>query len=224
MSPPISSRPTGLPPHPGWYPVLGAFVVALVGYFGGWIWHRAAGLVITGVDMAEYVKFLPPVRAGQIDVLRESFYAPLAMGSLIAGLSASRRVLPLWLRWLAGISVIPLALAMLPPAWSPGVLAMPEFRLQVIALVACIAALSLLLVTRFLPDAITLPIVALLALIAAIWPAANFLAVLAPIEELYLTAIRPGWGFWVSTVGFLLTAVLSIYALIPRRPRRQILG
>ncbi len=224
MSRLMSLRPTQLPPHLRWYPVLGVLLAALVGYFGAWVWHRAAGLVVTGVDMAEYVKFLPPVRAGQIDMLRESFYAPLAMGSLIAGLSASRRVLPLWLRWLAGISVIPLALAMLPPAWSPGVLAMPEFRLQVFALAACIAALPLILVTRFLPDAVILPIVALLALIAAIWPASNFLAVLAPIEALYLTAISPGWGFWASTVGFLMTAVLSIYALIPRRPRRQIPG
>jgi len=223
MSRLISLHPTRVPQYPRWYPVIGALVAALAGYFGPWIWHRATGLVVTGVDLAEYVKFLPPMRAGQIDMLRESFYAPLAMGSLIAGLVASRRVLPLWLRWLAGISVIPLALAMLPPAWSPGVLAMPEFRLQVIALVACIAALSLLLVTRLFPDAITLPVVALLALIAAIWPAANFLAVLAPIEALYLTAIRPGWGFWVSTVGFLLVAVLSTHALLPRR-RRQIAG
>ena len=220
----ISRRPMALRLYLGWYPVLGLFVVALAGYFGAWIWHKAAGLVITGVDLAEYVKFLPPVRAGQLDILRESFYAPLAMGSLIASLAASRRVLPLWLRWLAGISAIPLALAMLPPAWSPGVLAMPEFRLQVVILGACIAALGLLLVTRFLPDAIILPIIALLALIAAIWPAANFLPLLAPIETLYLSAIRPGWGFWVSTSGFLLTAVLAIQGLIPSRTRRQIAG
>jgi len=218
-----SLRPTRLPPYLGWYPMLGVFVVALVGYFGGWIGHRAAGLVVTGVDMAEYVKFLPPVRAGDLDMLRESFYAPLAIGSLIASLSASRRVLPLWLRWLAGICSIPLALAMLPPAWSPSVLALPEFQLQVIVLAACIAALSLLLVTRFLPDAIILLIMALLALIAALWPASSLLEVLAPIEALYLTPIRPGWGFWVSTVGFLLVAVLSTHALLPRR-RRQIAG
>lgn len=222
MRPLISQRPMTLWLHLRWYPVLGMCVVALAGYFGAWIWHKAAGLIITGVDLAEYVKFLPPVRAGQLDILRESFYAPLAMGSLIASLAASRRVLPLWLRWLAGISAIPLALAMLPPAWSPGVLAMPEFRLQVVALGACIAALALLLVTRFLPDGVVMPIVALLALIAAIWPAANFLPLLAPIETLYLSAIRPGWGFWISTFGFLLTAVLSIQGLIPRRARRQI--
>lgn len=220
----ISQRPTRQRPDLTWCPVLGVFVVALVGYFGAWICHRAAGLVITGVDLAEYVKFLPPVRAGQLDILRESFYAPLAMGSLIAGLAASRRVLPLWLRWLVGFSAIPLALAMLPPAWSPAVLAVPEFRLQVVALGICIVALALLLVTRFLPDAIILPIVALLALIAAIWPAANFLPLLAPIETLYLSAIRPGWGFWVSTSGFLLTAVLAIQGLIPSRTRRQIAG
>ncbi len=204
--------------------MLGVYLIALVGYFGAWVWHRAAGLVVTGVDLAEYVKFLPPVRAGQITILRESFYAPLAAGSLIAGLVASRRVFPLWLRWLAGLGVIPLALAMLPPAWSPGVLALPEFRLQVVVMAACIASLLLLLVTRFLPDGIILMIIGLLALIAAIWPASSFLPLLRPIEVLYGSALLPGWGFWLSTLGFLLTAFLSVLGAIPRRPRRQVPG
>lgn len=219
----IAPRPEPLRPHLRWWPVLIGFLIALSGYFGPWIWHKAAGLVITGVDLAEYVKFLPAFRAGQITILRESFYAPLAASSLSAGLVASRRVLPLWLRWLAGISAIPLALAMLPPAWSPAVLAQPEFLIQVMAIAACIAALLLILVTRFLPDGIILIIIGLLALIAAIWPAFSFLQLLEPIEYLYGSALRPGWGFWVSTLGFLATAFLSFLGAIPRRPRRQII-
>lgn len=200
--------------------MLGAFVVALAGYFGAWVWHRAAGLVVTGVDLAEYVKFLPPYRAGQLHLLRESFYAPLAAGSLIAGLIASRRVLPLWMRWFAALLAIPLALAMLPPAWSPGLLIQPEFRLQTIVLAGCIASLILLLITRYLPDVIVLFLIALLALAAAIWPASSFLPLLPPIGSLYNQPVRPGWGFWCSTAGFLLTALFAIVAMFPRRPRR----
>ena len=220
MRPLIAPRPLPLRPRLRWYPVLSAFVVALAGYFGAWIWHGAAGLVVTGVDLAEYVKFLPPVRAGQITLLREAFYVPLAAGSLIAGLAASRRVLPLWLRWLAGLSAIALALAMLPPAWSPGVLTQPEFRLQFFVMAACIATLLLLPVTRLLPDAIVLMVVGLLALISAIWPAYSFLPLQQPTQALYGSSLRPGWGFWVSTFGFLTTAFLSIQGVIPRRPRR----
>jgi hypothetical protein len=200
--------------------VLICFAAALVGYFGAWVWRRAAGLVITGGDLAEYVKFLPVYRSGEIRLLRESFYIPLAAGSLISGLIASRRVLPLWLRWVFGLLAIPLALAMLPPAWSPAVLALPEFRLQVVMIAGCVLALLLLLVTRFLPDWLILLMIAPLALLAAIWPASGFLPLLDPIQALYRSPVRPGWGFWVSTLGFLLLAFFSIFGAIPRRPQR----
>jgi hypothetical protein len=216
----MAPRPAPVRPRLKWWPVLTAFAVALVGYFGAWIWHRAAGLVVTGVDLAEYVKFLPAFRAGQLRLLRESFYLPLAAGSLIAGLIASRRVLPVWLRWVSGLLAFPLALAMLPPAWSPGLLMQPEFRLQTVVLAGCIAALVLLLVTRYLPDALVLLLIALLALLAAIWPLSSFLPILPSVEALYRQPVRPGWGFWLSTAGFLLTALFSIVGIFPRRPQR----
>jgi hypothetical protein len=194
--------------------------MALAGYFGAWVWRHAAGLVVTGVDLAEYVKFLPPYRAGQLNLLRESFYMPLVSASLTAGLVASRRVLPLWLRWVSGFVAIPLALAMLPPAWSPGLLTLPEFRLQTVVMAACIACLLLLPVTRFLPDAVVLLLIALLALAAAIWPVSSFLPLLPPIEDLYRQPVRPGWGFWLSSLGFLLTSLVAIVGIVPRRPRR----
>lgn len=204
-----------------WTPLLVVLLIAMAGYYGAWIGHRSAGLVVAGVDLAEYVKFLPPVRAGQLHILRESFYAPLAACSLIASMVASRKVLPVWLRWWAGISAIPLALAMLPPAWSPGVLVLPEFRLQVIVMAACLVALPMFLLTAFLPDAIVLAIVGLLSLAAAVWPASSFLPLIEPMEELYRSALWPGWGCWASTLGFLSVAFLSIQAVFPRRPRRQ---
>lgn len=220
MRPLIDPRPAIVSPVRRWLPVVVTLVVALTGYFGPWVGHRAVGLNILGVDLAEYVKFLPAYRAGQLDLLRESFYAPLAAGSLIAGLVASRRVLPLAARWLAGAAAIPLALAMLPPAWSPAVLLMPEFRIQVVAIAACIGALLLLPLTRILPHAVVLLLVALLALVAAVWPAAAFLLLPSPVGELYAAPVRPGWGFWLCGTGFLLTAFTAILGIIHRRPPR----
>jgi hypothetical protein len=220
MLPAIAPRPAPPRPRLKWWPVLAAFAVALAGYFGAWVWHPAAGLIVTGVDLAEYVKFIPQYRGGEIRLVRESFYMPLVAGSLIAGLIASRRVLPLWLRWVAGLLAIPLALAMLPPAWSPAVLMLPEFRLQVVAIAACILALLLLLATRFLPDWIVLLLIGFLALAAAIWPATGFLQLLGSIEALYAQPLRPGWGFWLSAFGFPFVAFFAILGAIPRRPKR----
>lgn len=40
-------------------------LLLLTGYFGPWIDHEVAGLVVTGLDLGEYVKFLPEVRSGR---------------------------------------------------------------------------------------------------------------------------------------------------------------
>ena len=102
----------------------------------------------------------------------------------------------------------------------PGFLILPEFRLQTVAIAACIGALLLIPITRFLPDAIVLLLISLLTLAAAIWPVSSFLPLLPPIEALYRQPVRPGWGFWLSTLGFLMTALFAIVGIFPRRPRR----
>jgi len=192
-----------------WIPVLMLWLLAWVGYFGPWVPHRAAGLVITGVDLAEYVKFLPPVMAGQVPIQRESFYLPLMSASLVATLIASRRSLPFWLRLLTGAAAIPLALAMLPPAWTPGTLRLPEFRLQVLALLACLAAIPFTVALRYLPDRVVLPASALLALAAVLWPAWSLNQVLPAIRDVYRAPLTPGWGFWLALIAHL---GLALYA------------
>ena len=54
-----------------------AGIIALIGYFGPWVPHVASGLTVTGLDLGEFVKFLPAVRNGEIGVWREGFYLPL---------------------------------------------------------------------------------------------------------------------------------------------------
>ena len=78
---------------------IGLFLLAL-GYWGAWLPHPAAGLNILGVDLAEYVKFVPEVTSGQIPIKREVFFYPLlslAMGLILVG-TIKRPALPLWLR------------------------------------------------------------------------------------------------------------------------------
>ena len=54
--------------------ILVGIILALVGYWGPWVDRKAAALVLSGLDMADFVKLLPGVRAGTERVVRELFY------------------------------------------------------------------------------------------------------------------------------------------------------
>jgi hypothetical protein len=207
-----------------WLPIIPPLLLALAGYFGAWVPHRAAGLVIAGVDFAEVVKFIPEMQGGQISVLREAFYMPLVAASLTATFVAGRRRLPRWLRFVALMAAVPLALAMLPPAWSPGLLLQGEFRIQVLAIAFCLLAVPLIALTRLLPDGLVLLLAALLALAAAVWPTWSYLQVLPPLRALYETqALLIGWGFWLSVAGWLVTAFLALVVALHRpAPARRL--
>ena len=198
-------------------PIIAAGIVGLVGYYGPWVPHRASGLVVIGLDLAEYVKFLPKVGPNPAAVTRETFYLPLIAVSLGAVLLASRRSLPRWLRCCLAAASVPVALAMLPPAWSPAVLRLPDFRLQVMAIGVCLLAVPLIPLTRYLPDRLVLALLVALALAAAIWPAWGFLQVLPTIGGLYGHTLRAGWGFWANLAGFLGAAFFGCAEILRSR-------
>lgn len=195
--------------------------LAIAGYFGPWTPHPAGGLVITGLDLAEYVKFLPEVMSGQIPVQREAFYAPLTAGSLIATLLASRPTTIRPVRILLLIAALALALAQLPPAWTPGTLKLPEFRIQVITIALCLAAVLLIVLIRYLPDRLILAVSGLLALAAALWPAWSFWQVRPAISAVYNAPLPLGWGFWACLSGYVgLAFIGAAFALERRKPAR----
>jgi hypothetical protein len=203
-----------------WFLVLLAAGIGLAGYYGPWVAHRAAGLIVIGLDLAEFVKFLPEVASGRIAFRREVFYLPLVAGSVTASLMASRRFLPTWLRWILAIGAAPLALAMLPPAWSPVVLLAPEFRLQVLAIVICLMLIPGIALTRYLPDWLILAVIAILATLAAVGPAWAFQRVRGSINHVYGQPPALGWGFWLNLMGFLAEAFLATAEIL--RPNRNI--
>jgi hypothetical protein len=192
-----------------------AALLTLLGYLGPWVPHAAAGLVVTGLDLAEYVKFLHPIRSGEIEIWREGFYLPLVAVSLTLSLIAYRKDLHypwpirIGLLLLAGIA----ALNLLPPAWSPPLLMTAEFRTQSAALLFCLGMAAISPFLALLPRIVSGATVLVLAILALIWPIANFLRILPAIEAIYNHPISPGWGLWImalALVGMVGSGVLWI--------------
>ncbi|MEM7134658.1 MAG: hypothetical protein AAF702_50820 [Chloroflexota bacterium] len=193
-------------------------LLTLFGYFGPWVDHNAAALVVTGLDLGEYVKFLVPVRNGTISLWREGFYLPLATVSLTLSLFAFRgecgynwivRFLLLLIAWVASLN-------MLPPAWSPSRLMTDEFRLQSGAIGVCLAASLVSPLLALFPIRLSLSIVSLLGIGAMLFPIRNFWRILPTIGTLYQNNIVAGWGLYVMALG-LIILIGGCWAIAERR-------
>lgn len=197
-----------------WAEVLAvATLLGLAGYLMAWVPHPAPALRIAGLDLGEYVKFLPEVRAGEVRVQRELFYLPLLAGALALPLAAWSMG-GAW-RWPARALAFPLAavaaLLMLPPVWTPQTLFRGEFQKQgvAIALSLLATALSPLLLLPAVRRAAA-ALVAFLDMLAAVWPPIQFFAVKPALEKVYASALPTGAGVWLCLGGFLLAGLSSL--------------
>jgi hypothetical protein len=189
---------------------LGA-LLAFMGYIGPWVDHRVAGLAILGLDLGEYVKFLPQVRAGSTSLWREGFYLPLIAISLALSLCTWRPELR-WrqpfVAWLMiavqVIGAIVAALNMLPPAWTPQRMLTPEFQQQSAAIVLCLSAVAFGPFLALLPRLVAGLIVLLLSAVAAVVPFVQFLRVLPEIATLYNHELVSGWGMYLMLAGLVM--------------------
>jgi len=198
-----------------------AGLIVLAGYFGPWLPHKVAGLVVTGLDLGEYVKFLPSVADGSVVLWREGFYLPLVAVSLTCSLLTYRDEYRYSLVFRFAFLLLGLiaALNLLPPAWTPAVLRSDEFLLQTTTIIVCIGLLLFSPILRLLPALLVYALLGTVAL-AGIWfPITGFIKILPDVEYLYAHEIRPGWGFYVIVLGLALLA--GAYWLGLRRERAQ---
>jgi hypothetical protein len=180
-----------------------AALLTLAGYLGPWAPHRAAGLVISGLDLGEYIKFLHPIRSGEISLWREGFYLPLVAVSLALSLHAYRREVayPWPVKVGLLLAAVVAALNLLPPAWSPPLLTASEFRLLTAAMILCLGLAAISPLLALLPAWLSAGITLVLSILALWLPIQNFLRVLPSIADLYGHPITPGWGLWLMIAG-----------------------
>jgi hypothetical protein len=183
----------------------------LLAYFLPWLPHPAAGLRFIGLEMGEWVKFLPLVQAGQIRAGRDLFYLPPITLGLLLALLTSHWPNNRWQTWaMRGLAVLVSLLAF--PAIEAIRLETPDNylpRLQLIGLVGLVALLSSL--GRRLPLRLTWLLLLVTAVIGAILPTWAFLAMRPAIEQVILIQPGIGPGVWLNLAGHLTVTAVLVY-------------
>ncbi|MBL7184319.1 MAG: hypothetical protein ISS50_07715 [Anaerolineae bacterium] len=190
--------------------------LALIGYWGPWVNHKTAALVLSGLDMAEFVKFLPEVRASAEPMIRELFYLPPLAAALCLALMGGNRLwrFPLWARALMVIIAIALAIVVLPPyPFILQALNSDEFRRQFLMAAGCLAVIGGTLLYRRLSRAIVAGLLIIISLAGAIPALWQFLSIRSALDGVYSQPIHVGWGLWLTVAGFLFMAGAGVWKL-----------
>lgn len=200
---------------------LAGLILAVVGYWGPWVDHFTAALVIPGFDLAEYVKFLPEVRAGTVPVTRELFYLPAPAVGLCLALIVSwqRDRLPMWATALLAILAAWLALIVAPPPdfvlrfLTDATLRTDWGRQAALAGGAFLAVVATLIWMRRLPRLVTPLLISLIAAAGTAIPLWQFFAVRPAIDRVYNRPVALGWGLWLMPLGFALTVAAAWWSV-----------
>jgi len=197
--------------------------LAAIGFLGPWVSHPTAALSLTGVDMAEFVKFLPGVLDGSLRLTRQWFYLPpFAITVSIALLIGSHSLhYTKLLQALGLLLAIPVSLQLLPPAWSPSTLITAEFRAQTIALGIGWLLLASFWLLRRLPSWLLGSLSAALSWISLVLPVWQFLIAKQAIDEVYGVPPGAGWGLFLCLAGLAVTATTSTLLALTTRSRTE---
>jgi hypothetical protein len=184
-------------------------VLALVGYFGPWVYHRTAALTVTGFELSWFSKFFPQVGSGVVSIQRERFFVPIVVAGLLWGLwinrLAERPILHRVL--LTGLAELLFVLA-LPPY---DFFLTPEYRRQLLLVAGGMALIPLTLLGRVLPGRVWGGLFALLSLAGGGPALMQFLRLRPLVVSLYGGPVGLGWGAIACVTGFGVLAVLGLY-------------
>lgn len=182
----------------------------LLAYWLVWMPGPVAGLQLIGLEMGEWVKFLPEVRAGQISAGRNLFYLPpILLGLLVALVTVGwpNRV-QTWFVRLMAIAVSWLAFPSLDAIrFEPH----SEWllRLALVGIVALVAVGTYGLKGKI---AAALPaILVMIALAGAILPTWAYLAMRPAIVNALARSVGFGPGFWLNGLGFAVAAAVFLW-------------
>jgi hypothetical protein len=198
-----------------------ALILIGAGYFGPWVWHKAAGLNLSADDLGEWIKFLPAWKSGQLPVMRELFYLPIWLTSIGLGLMAGR-IQSRW--WKIAVLVLAVILVFTPLPKYPELLSAyrePEFALTFWAtMMALLLSVAFTFLGSRLPERVEAILWIVIGIAAALFAPWMFGRAMPDIEQLYRYSI--GWGIVAEVIGGVLLALLGGMLLIKRERRGEV--
>ena len=190
-----------------------ALIAAIAGYFGPWVWHPAVVFRYSADDLAEFVKFMPAVRSGQVSITRELFFLPIWLASIGLALWLGRYAKSRVVRALVGLLVIYASIWPMP--MYPFILdayRSPEFGVQFwgSVLTAVLCAAALIFGTR-IADRWRAPIWIAIGLIGATVAPLHFVRLKPALDELHGWSMSVGWGIVATVIGFVAVTAISAW-------------
>jgi hypothetical protein len=202
---------------------------ALAGYLAPWLTHPAAGLRLSGFELAEWVTFLPGVRDGSLPLSRLAFLTPPACLALLWAVAAARaqpsrsagwrRFFPgSWVGWALLALALLCNLLVLPPY---EVLRNRDYWLeyQPQFIVAGAAWLGIA-ACQFLPKRANALLQIIFALVGGGYGAWALTALRPAANELLNAPWAVGYGWMAMLVGFAGLAVIGAIELFTTAKRK----
>jgi len=195
-----------------------------LGYLLVWLPQPVAGLSFIGLEMGEWVKFLPQVNTGQIAASRNLFYLPpITLGLMLALWTAGwpdRR----WQSWAMRAVAVMVAMLAFPAVEAILHEASDQWLGRVLMfLLVVVVAVSMPFLDR-LPriSGMTVAWVAMtsLAVIGLVLPTWAYLAIRPAVVQLLDRGVGIGPGVWLNGVGHLLIGVTAVLLLVEQRRSR----
>lgn len=196
------------------------FVLVLAGYLMVWLPQPVAGLSFIGLEIGEWIKFLPQMQSGEIAANRNLFYLPpITLGLLLALWTTgwpNRR----WQSWAMRAVAVLLAMLAFPAVEAILDEGADQWLGRVLAIVlVLIVALSIPVLDRLPRNSglnLAWFLMLILAFIGLLLPTWAYMAVRPVVAQLLIRDVGVGPGVWLNGVGHFLIGATSLLFLVER--------
>jgi hypothetical protein len=193
------------------------FTAILLGYFVVWLPQPVVGLSFIGLELGEWVKFLPQVRSGEIVAAKDLFYVPPITLSLMILLWTIDWPNRRWKTWGMRIIAVLVSMLALPAIEVVQNEPIDQWLVRLLAVVLVVGgALAVALINPGVekkPRVNVTAVMVCLAALGAMLPTWVYLSVRPAAQQVIGVDVGFGPGFWLNLGGNLMVAIACLLYL-----------